>query len=161
MALKCTLLIFLFFFKVTDKGLSYVASCCPSLSSITLYRCHFTDFGLLMLTQSCKSLKPVDLSWCFKITDLRISYLNKKCLQLDTLRISGCTEILGEICFLGFSPTFARLDASETNLNSKAIAAALNGGGLRYLNIYTPVMFPYRGLQLAPAGLGGGLACKY
>ncbi|PWA83884.1 hypothetical protein CTI12_AA158520 [Artemisia annua] len=139
--------------KVTDKGLSYVASCCPWLSSITLYRCHFTDYGLLMLTQSCKSLKHVDLSWCFKITDLGISYLNQNCLQLDTLRINGCNKILGE-SFLGFSPTLARLDASNTNLDSKAVVAALSGGGLRYLNISSPV-FPNWGRELAHVGLGG------
>ncbi|PWA99132.1 hypothetical protein CTI12_AA011870 [Artemisia annua] len=92
-----------FFSRVTDKGLSYVAS------------------------ESCKSLKHVDLSLCSGITDNGVQCLSQNCRQLTKLWISGCDKILGK-GFQGVSPTLACLEAKNCPFDSEGVSAVLSGG---------------------------------
>lgn len=128
------------------------------MSVVSLYKCCFiTDYGLQILTESCKSLKHVDLSLCSGITDNGIQCLSQNCRQLTKLWISGCDKILGK-GFQGVSPTLACLEAKNCSFDSKGVSAVLSGGGLEYLNLSRD-KYPWE-CDLAAIGLGFGAHIK-
>ncbi|PWA74604.1 leucine-rich repeat domain, L domain-like protein [Artemisia annua] len=113
-------------------GLASIASGCHLLSIISLSKCSITNSGLKILTQSCKSLRGVNLSCCKNITDNGIRSLNQNCRQLISLNISGCDRVNGE-GFKDFSETLACLEANNCVFDS--LGDILSGGGLEYLNL--------------------------
>ncbi|GJR62162.1 leucine-rich repeat domain, L domain-like protein [Tanacetum coccineum] len=120
------------FYNLTNIVLASIASGCHLLSIISLSKCSVTNSGLKILTQSCKSLREVNLACCKKITDNGIRYLNQNCRQLRSLNISGCDRVVGE-GFKGFSETLACLEANNCVFDS--MGDVLSGGGLEYLNL--------------------------
>ncbi|GFP98736.1 F-box/LRR-repeat protein 12 [Phtheirospermum japonicum] len=121
-------------FGITDHGLSYVASGCPFLTIISLYRCSVTDTGLETLSKSCSSLADVNLSYCSLISDIGIRALSENCLCLRAVSISHCRNMTG-IGFRGCSNTLVYLEADSCKLDPEGIRAVVSGGGLEYLNI--------------------------
>nr|GEZ74087.1 hypothetical protein [Tanacetum cinerariifolium] len=138
-------------FKVTNKGISYIASGCPLLSVISLSFCKITNRGLKNLSKSCKYLKEVNLFCCANITDNGIRSLNQNCRKLRTLNIGMCQNISG-VGFQGCLPTLACLKAHSCVLSSTGITEMLSGGGLEYLNLANIICIGYNGL--AAIGLG-------
>ncbi|KAL0436650.1 UNVERIFIED_CONTAM: F-box/LRR-repeat protein 12 [Sesamum radiatum] len=121
-------------FGITDHGLSFVAGGCPLLTTISLYRCIVTDIGLEVLSQSCLTLKDVNLSYCSLISDQGIRALFQNCRHLRSIGISHCRNITG-VGFQGCSQTLAYLEADSCKLEPEGILAIVSGGGLEYLNI--------------------------
>ncbi|KDP45183.1 hypothetical protein JCGZ_15048 [Jatropha curcas] len=119
---------------ITDNGLSLIATGCPSLTVISLYRCNITDIGLETLANGCSDLKRINLAYCTLISDHGLRALCQACHQLQAVKISGCKEING-IGLTGCSPTLAYIDAESCNLEPKGIAGIVSGGGLEYLNV--------------------------
>lgn len=142
--------------RVTNLGLSYIASGCPLLSVISLSNCSVTDAGLEILTKSCKSLIEVNLAWCLKITDRGIWSLNQNCRQLRALKISGCINIVG-VGFQGCSATLSYLEANYCAFDPMGITGILSGGGLEYINLYNPHK---RTGGLGLAAIGSGIAAN-
>lgn len=120
--------------KITDAGLSFIASGCPSLTFISLYRCNISDTGLEALAESCVQLEDINLSYCSSITDRGISFIVQNCVQLRAMRISNCKGIDG-IGFRGCSPTLVYLEAESCGLKPEGISSIVSGEGLEYLNI--------------------------
>ncbi|KAL7603587.1 hypothetical protein Lser_V15G16215 [Lactuca serriola] len=120
---------------VTDVGISYIASGCPSLSVISLARCStIKDSGLEILSESCKSLTEVNLASCVRITDRGIWALSQNCRKLRALKISQCDKIVG-VSFQGCSPTLTCLEADNCAFDPMGVTGILSGGGLEYLNL--------------------------
>lgn len=139
---------------ITDHGLSLVATYCPLLVVISLYRCSITDAGLEILANSCSALKDVNLSYCDLVSDHGLSALSQGCRQLRAVRISHCKDVNG-IGFKGGSPTLAYIDADSCKLEPEGILGIVSGGGLEYLNVSIPNSWIYgNGL----AGIGTGFA---
>ncbi|KAI3881725.1 hypothetical protein MKW92_031993 [Papaver armeniacum] len=162
---------------ITDYGFSLMASGCPRLTSISLYRCNISDVGLEYLAKSCSSLQKVNLSWCGitdtgiislgescsslqklnlsncrSVSDRGIRYLSQACRQLSSITISYCERITG-VGFHGFSETLASVEAVSCKLEPEGIQAIVSGGGLEYLDLS----------DLVPHGarldrIGGGFA---
>ncbi|XP_071741420.1 F-box/LRR-repeat protein 12-like [Rutidosis leptorrhynchoides] len=120
--------------RITDTGLSLVASACPLLSVISLNLTSVSDHGLEILSKSCEFLKEVNLEDCMCITDDGICFLNQNCRQLRVLRISGCRKIRGA-GFQECSPTLAHLEACHCYFGSVGVSQIVSGGGLEYLNL--------------------------
>ncbi|KAJ4967717.1 hypothetical protein NE237_014418 [Protea cynaroides] len=139
-------------FGITDNGLSIVAAGCPSLTSISLYRCSITDVGLEILVKSCKTLKDVNLSYCSLISDLGIRALSRECQQIQAVKISFCRNISG-IGFKGCSQALTYLEADSCKLDPAGILGVVSGGGLEYLNVSGPSCC-IRGDGLAAIGAG-------
>lgn len=121
-------------FGITDDGLSSVASGCPFLTFISLYRCNISDIGLKTLAKSCLALKDVNLSYCSLISDHGIRALSNKSCQLRAVRISNCRNITG-VGFQGCSQTLSYLEADSCKLEPEGILGIVSGGGLEYLNL--------------------------
>ncbi|KAL0460400.1 UNVERIFIED_CONTAM: F-box/LRR-repeat protein 12 [Sesamum latifolium] len=118
----------------SDHGLSFVAGGCPLLTIISLYRCKVTDIGLEILSQSCLTLKDVNVSFCSLISDHGIRALSQNCRHLMSVNISHCGNVNG-VGFQGCSQTLAYLQADSCKLEPEGILAILSGGGLEYLNM--------------------------
>lgn len=121
-------------FKITDVALFSVAIGCPSLISISLYRCSISDIGLKDIAESCVSLKDLNLEWCTLITDRGISGVTNHCRVLRAIKISHCEKITG-VGFKGCSQTLACLEADSCKLEPEGVMGVLSGGGLEYLNV--------------------------
>ncbi|KAL8516494.1 hypothetical protein ACS0TY_014950 [Phlomoides rotata] len=121
-------------FSITDHGLSFVATGCPFLTNISLYRCNITDSGLETLSQFCSSLKHVNLSYCSLISDRGIRALSENCQNLQAMNISHCRSIDG-VGFQGCSRTLTFLEADSCKFEPEGLPAIFSGGGLTYLNI--------------------------
>lgn len=119
---------------ITDDGLATVSKGCPSLVSISLYRCIITDVGLEVLARSCSNLEKVNLSYCFLISDRGIRALSRSCDRLRAVTISYCRDIRG-FGFQGCSPTLSYLEADSCMLTPEGLLGAVSGGGLQYLNV--------------------------
>ncbi|XP_021762748.1 F-box/LRR-repeat protein 12-like [Chenopodium quinoa] len=141
-------------FEITDNGLSFVASGCPFLIYISLYRCNITDVGLEILAKSCLGLEDVNLMYCLGITDHGINGLVQNCAYLYGIRISNCRGMKG-VGFHGCSQTLAYLEAESCKLEPEGIASMVSGGGLEYLNI-SNLSWSIRGDGLS--AIGGGFA---
>lgn len=140
--------------KITDIGLCYVASGCPSLKFISLYRCNITDMGLETLAKSCLALEDVNLSYCSSITDQGARFIVKNCFQLCAVRINNCKGING-VGFSGCSQTLIYLEAESCKLEPEGISSIVRGGGLEYLNI-SNLSWSIHGDGLAAIGAGFG-----
>ncbi|MCL7023211.1 hypothetical protein MKW94_016513 [Papaver nudicaule] len=144
---------------ITDYGFSLMASGCPHLTSISLYKCSISDIGLEALAKSCSSLQKVNLSWCgitdtgiislgkscsslqklnlsncVSVSDRGIRYLSQACRQLSSITVSYCEKITG-VGFHGFSETLAFVEAVCCKLEPEGIQAIVSGGGLEYLDL--------------------------
>ncbi|XP_071738418.1 F-box/LRR-repeat protein 12-like [Rutidosis leptorrhynchoides] len=142
--------------SVTVTGLILIASACPLLSVISLSLTSVSNPGLRILSKKCKSLKEVNLEYCTGVTDDGIFFLNQNCRQLRVLRISGCPNITG-VGFRECSPTLARLEAYNCNLDPRTgVSQIVSGGGLEYLILgRTPPTYLTRPpvvLELIPLG---------
>ena len=143
-------------FGITDEGFSLLACACPSLTSISLYRCNITDTGLDALAESCSSLHNVKLSYCSLISDLGIRSMSQKCRQLRQVTISYCRNLTG-IGFRGCSETLYYLEADSCKLAPEGLQAIVSGGGLEYLDI-SCLSWYFLGDGLS--AIGEGLATK-
>ncbi|KAL0390317.1 UNVERIFIED_CONTAM: F-box/LRR-repeat protein 12 [Sesamum calycinum] len=123
-----------FCYGITDHGFSFIAGGCPLLTIISLYRCNVTDIGLESLSQSCSTLKDVNLSFCSLISDHGIRALSQNSRHLRSVNISYCRNVTG-VGFQGCSQTLAYLEADSCKLEPEGILAIVSGGGLEYLNI--------------------------
>ncbi|XP_043696995.1 F-box/LRR-repeat protein 12 [Telopea speciosissima] len=139
-------------FGITDNGLSLVATGCPSLTSISLYRCSITDVGLEILVKACKALKDVNLSYCSLISDIGIRALSRECHEIQAVKISFCRNIFG-IGFKGCSQALTFLEADSCKLDPEGILGVVSGGGLEYLNV-SALSSCIRGDGLAAIGAG-------
>ncbi|XP_010242708.1 PREDICTED: F-box/LRR-repeat protein 12 [Nelumbo nucifera] len=143
-------------FRITDGGLSAVANGCPSLTSVSLYRCNITDAGLESLAKFCSSLKDMNLSHCSLITDCGIGSLSRECRQLRAVTISFCRGITG-IGFRGCSQTLTYLEADSCKFDPNGILGIVSGGGLEYVNV-SCLSWCIHGDGLA--GIGAGFAMR-
>ncbi|CAA0842416.1 F-box/LRR-repeat protein 12 [Striga hermonthica] len=122
-------------FNIRDHGLSYMASDCPGLVIISLYRCNITNAGLQTLSRSCLALKDVNLSYCGFISDPGIRSLSQNCRHLRAISISHCRNVKGT-GLQGCPNSLEYLEADScSRLSPGGISAAISGGGLKYLNL--------------------------
>ncbi|CAA7050946.1 unnamed protein product [Microthlaspi erraticum] len=120
--------------SVSDNGISTVASFCPSLTVVSLYRCNVTDIGLEALARASLPLQRVNLSHCHLVSDVGVKALSQACLQLESVKISNCNNITG-VGFDGCSPTLGYVDAELCELEPEGIEGIISGGGIEFLNI--------------------------
>lgn len=121
-------------FRITDYGVSLAASGCPSLTTISLYRCNVTDIGLKALSESCLALKDVDISHSSLISDHGIRALLSNCRQLRAIKMTNCRSITG-VGFKDCPQTLTYLEANSCKLEPEGIMAIVSGGGIEYLNV--------------------------
>lgn len=143
-------------FGITDCGLSLVGNGCPSLTTISLYRCNITDIGLESLANTCLALKHVNLSYCPRISDTGLRALSQGCCQLGAIKISNCRGVSG-VGLRGCSSTLVYIDAESCNLEPGGIMAMVSGGGLKFLNIAGLSWLNFRDRL---AEIGNGFAAK-
>lgn len=139
-------------FDITDHGLSIVAHGCPSLTTISLYRCNITDIGLEALSKSCVALKDVNISYSVLVSDRGIRALTQNCRHLRAINISHCRNISG-VGFQGCSNNLVYLEADSCKLEPEGIQGIVSGGGLEYLNI-SNLLWSIRGHGLASMDSG-------
>ena len=73
--------------------LEFISSCCPLLTHINLRGCEkITDDGMKVLVRKCTCIKAINVSRCFKLTQVSIALLTQS-LNLLTLEVSGCYRI--------------------------------------------------------------------
>ncbi|KAJ0051337.1 hypothetical protein Pint_03145 [Pistacia integerrima] len=142
-------------FRITDNGLSQIGAWCPSITSISLYRCNVTDAGLEILANACSTLMHVNLSYCLQISDCGLKVLSQRCSQLGAVKISCCSGITG-VGFRGCSATLAYIDAESCNLRPEGITGIVSGGGLEILNVSSINWLGQGGL----AAIGTGYASR-
>ncbi|KAI9177972.1 hypothetical protein LWI28_021244 [Acer negundo] len=140
-------------FGITDNGLSLIGTGCPSVTSISLYRCTITDVGLEILANACSTLMRVNLSYCSRISDYGLEALSQKCSQLKGVTVSYCRGVTG-IGFRGCSPTLAYIDAESCKLEPEGVMGVVSGGGLEFLNVSGVTLYSGGGL----AAIGTGFA---
>ncbi|XP_024167148.1 F-box/LRR-repeat protein 12 [Rosa chinensis] len=145
-------------FGITDHGLSVVATSCPSLQVISLYRCQITDSGLESLSNSCSTLKDVNLLYCHAISDSGLRALSQRCRQLQAVRISNCKGATG-IGFQGCSSTLAYVEAESCKLAPEGISGIVSGGGIEYLNL-SGLIWRSGGTGLGTIGRGFALRLR-
>jgi F-box/leucine-rich repeat protein 2/20 len=96
---------------ITDRGLFLVASCCPNLKVISLFKCNISDStGLEALANASSALKDVNLSYCALVSDHGLKALAQGCRQLRAVRMSYCQKISG-VGYRGCSSTLAYMEA--------------------------------------------------
>ncbi|WCJ37324.1 F-box/LRR-repeat protein 12 [Euphorbia peplus] len=139
-------------FDLTDNGLSLIATSCPFLTLISLYRCKFTDAGLQSLASGCSNLKRINLSNCGIVSDVGLGEISRSCHQLEAVIISCCDKISGT-GFSGCSPTLTYIEAESCKLQPKGISGMVSGGGLEYLDVSGISTFSL-------AGIGCGLGMR-
>ncbi|KAI9178145.1 hypothetical protein LWI28_023257 [Acer negundo] len=110
-------------FGSTDNGLSLIGTGCPSVTSISLYRCTITDVGLEILANACSTLMRVNLSYS-RISDYGLEALLQKCSQLKGVTVSYCRGVTG-IGFRGCSPTLAYIDTESCKLEPEGVMGLL------------------------------------
>ncbi|KAL5794429.1 hypothetical protein ACOSP7_003023 [Xanthoceras sorbifolium] len=142
-------------FGITDNGLSLIGTGCPSITSISFYRCTITDTGLDILANACPTLMHVNLSYCSHISDHGLQALSQKCSLLRGVTVSYCRGVTG-IGFKGCSPTLAYIDAESCKLEPEGVMGVVSGGGLEFLNVSGVTWFSGGGL----AAIGTGFATR-
>eukprot|EP00262_Sarcandra_glabra_P013851 TRINITY_DN3919_c0_g1_i1.p1 TRINITY_DN3919_c0_g1~~TRINITY_DN3919_c0_g1_i1.p1 ORF type:complete len:330 (+),score=6.96 TRINITY_DN3919_c0_g1_i1:2-991(+) len=121
-------------FGITDNGLALVSRGCPSLVSISLYRCNITDTGLESLAKSCSALEHINLSYCILLSDHGVKALCRECCKIRALSISYCRGISG-VGFQECSATLTFVEADSCLLTSEGVSSIVSGGGLEYLDV--------------------------
>ncbi|XP_013750582.2 F-box/LRR-repeat protein 12 [Brassica napus] len=144
-------------YGVSDDGISTVASFCPNLRVVSLYRCGISDIGLETLARAASlALRCVNLSYCPLVSDFGVKALTQACVQLESVKISNCKSITG-VGFINSSPTLGYVDAESCQLEPKGVAGIISGGGVEFLNISGPVSYIGKD-GLVP--IGSGVASK-
>ncbi|KAE8695316.1 F-box/LRR-repeat protein 12 [Hibiscus syriacus] len=144
-------------FGISNYGISLVGEGCPSLTTISLYRCNITDTGLEALANSCLALRHVNLSYCPYISDSGLSALSQRCCELQAIKISSCRGVSG-VGVRGCSSTLVYIDAECCNLEPEGIMSIVSGGGLKFLNIAGLSCSNFRnGLEAIGNGFAAGL----
>ncbi|CAN1345290.1 F-box/LRR-repeat protein 12 [Linum perenne] len=138
-------------FGITDSGILLIASSCPSLTAISLYRCNITDDGLQTLGSRCTSLKRINLAYCPLISDHGIRAISTGCTELEAVKMSCCREVNGT-GFIGCPATLRYVDAESCKLTPEGIAGIVSGGGVECLNL-SGLSWSDNGAALAPIGL--------
>jgi hypothetical protein len=78
-----------------DGELSAVAITCPSLRSVSLFRCpDVTDLSVVYLARYCRQLRSLDFTTCVRVTDIGIATLAQHCPLLEDLRLNGTGKFL-------------------------------------------------------------------
>ncbi|CAN0824387.1 F-box/LRR-repeat protein 12 [Linum grandiflorum] len=142
-------------FAITDSGLLLIATACPSLTGISLYRCYITDEGLQTLGNRCPSLKRINLTYCHLISDHGLRAISTGCTELEAVKISCCRGVYGT-GFTGCPPTLRYIDAEYCKIGREGIAGIVSGGGVEYLNI-SGLSWSDNGAALSPIGLASRL----
>ncbi|KAJ0234081.1 F-box/LRR-repeat protein 12 [Hirschfeldia incana] len=144
-------------YGVSDDGISTVASFCPNLREVSLYRCSISDIGLETLARAASlRLRCVNLSHCPLVSDHGVRALTQACLQIESVKISNCKSITG-VGFSGSSPTLGYVDAERCQVEPKGIAGIVSGGGIEFLNVSGAVCYIGKD-DLVP--IGSGIASK-
>ena len=114
--------------RLTDEAMRVVASVCFSLQVLNVSHCpKLSNQSMLFLSErptSHKSLTEVDISSCVQIDDTGVLALtSKNPSMLHTLRLSGCVQLSGIMCFSGLKrPKMRILDAhANTGLHGSSI----------------------------------------
>ncbi|OVA05149.1 Leucine-rich repeat [Macleaya cordata] len=156
MASGCPHLTFISLYRcnITDIGLEALAKSCLSLKKVNLSYCAITDIGLESLSKSCSSLQKLNLSYCALLSDRGIRFLSQYCRQLCSVSISNCKNITG-IGFNGCSETLAYVEVVSCNLEPEGILGIVSGGGLEYLDLSSVDV-----LGLGLPKIGEGFAMK-
>merc|ERR1719458_1881541 len=74
--------------KITDAGLKYVSSYCPSLRELSISDCpQITDFGLYELAKLGPNLRYLSVAKCDQISDTGVKQIAKLCYKLRYLNV--------------------------------------------------------------------------
>lgn len=124
-------------YEITTKGISYVSNC-KNLDTIDLSYTYIDDSGLSTLSNGCKLLQGIDLTYCLNLRDQGIQELAEKCCLLRDINLFGCKNItdisiesLSESCL-----TLERVNISDCpHLTDAGIKTLVEKCPLNYLNI--------------------------
>lgn len=73
--------------KITDFGLNNISDSCRTLKKINLEGCSVTDKGLARLSMSCLNLTNIDLGFCQQISDEGIVNISRYCHSLVEINL--------------------------------------------------------------------------
>lgn len=78
---------------VTEQSVFGIAYLCPNLVSLDLegvgsYGLRDLTTSVVEISQRCKSLRHLNISWCFNISDAAIISISRNCKQLRSLKLS-------------------------------------------------------------------------
>ncbi|KAL4361245.1 hypothetical protein GQ457_04G025690 [Hibiscus cannabinus] len=111
---------------------------CPSLTTLSLYRCNITDTGLEALANACLALRCMNLAYCPHISDSGLSALSQGCCELQTIKISNCKGVTG-VGLRGCSSTLVYVDADLFNLEPEGIMKSIlymnRDGGISNISV--------------------------
>ena len=79
----------------TSDGLADIVLNCNHLTSLNLGFCYeqVTDAVIRFLSENCKDIEKLDLTWCDKLTDEGMANIGKHCKKLKHLIIIACHQI--------------------------------------------------------------------
>lgn len=87
------------------------------LHTLDLGECQeLTDSNVQLIANALPNLRQLDISWCFKVTDIGLAALFNSCEHLVILKLIGLHEALCEPLFLAPLAKLLTLDLSRTDL---------------------------------------------
>ncbi|KAG0203418.1 hypothetical protein BGX28_004276 [Mortierella sp. GBA30] len=95
------------YYIISDKFLSHLFPHTPNLLELIINSPkQFSDTSLITLSQSCSSLRRLELPGCTKITDRGLWSILEQCLHLHTLVLSnGASQNLSDRCLCQLAHT--------------------------------------------------------
>ena len=125
--------------QINDKGLEFLVSNSPSISTLILRRClGFTEYAIYFIARYCRGLKELDLADGEQFTDRSLKWLVTSCENIKKLNFTFCRGIsISGFTFIAQSAAnFRYLDFSFCSvLCDELIILFKNLGQLYYLSV--------------------------
>ncbi|KPP59063.1 F-box/LRR-repeat protein 2-like, partial [Scleropages formosus] len=79
--------------QLDDEALKHLQKHCPELVTINVQSCTVTDEGLVGLCRGCHKLQTLCISGCSNITDASLTALGLNCPRLKILEAARCSHV--------------------------------------------------------------------
>eukprot|EP01041_Mallomonas_annulata_P011317 gene11317-23679_t len=80
--------------RILDNTLLVVSERCPGLTSLDLSSCFkITDIGIGYIVSNCTDMREMTLADCYNITDVGVNYIAECCEDLEFLDLSSCSDV--------------------------------------------------------------------
>ena len=124
--------------RVTDSGLKEFTGKCANLQYVAVGGSQFSlsEVGLKAIALNCPKLRIVDFSYTYGVTDGTVQLLAEKCLDLENLILTCCSQVSDEgvKAIAAKSLSLKGIDLEGTRVTSIGIMAILNLSKLDWIN---------------------------
>ncbi|XP_069768407.1 F-box/LRR-repeat protein 20-like isoform X2 [Narcine bancroftii] len=79
--------------QLEDEALKHIGAHCSELVTLNLQTCSITDEGLITICRRCHKLQSLCVSGCSNITDAILNALGQNCIRLRILEIARCSQL--------------------------------------------------------------------